>query len=205
MKIHPLLIAAAMLMSCSKNNDTVQPRSKTSTSLTAGKNEMVELMDKMMDDMHSGKSTGNVDADFAKMMIAHHKGAVEMSELLLKKGKDQQMLKLAEDIKSAQQPEIGEMQKHINADEQNSTPEFQQALHGSMSSMMSNKSADYGNIDLDFAAQMIPHHQSAVDMANVYLKYGKTAGLLELCKNIVTTQTAEIKQMQQWLNHQTGK
>ena len=31
----------------------------------------------------------------------------------------------------------------------------------------------YEDIDRNFAAQMIPHHQSAVDMAKVYLKYGQ--------------------------------
>lgn len=47
---------------------------------------------------------------------------------------------------------------------------------------------------------MIPHHQSAVDMAKVYLKYGKEKELLQLSEDIVKTQNAEITQFKDWLN-----
>lgn len=43
-------------------------------------NEMVQTMDKMMEGMHAMKGSGNNEVDFATMMIAHHKGAVAMSE-----------------------------------------------------------------------------------------------------------------------------
>ena len=46
---------------------------------------------------------------------------------------------------------------------------------------------------------MIPHRQSAVDMAKVYLKYGKEKELLQLCKDIVKTQNTEIAELKEWL------
>ena len=54
--------------------------------------------------------TGDSDVDFARGMIAHHKGAVEMARVVLKYGKDAEMKKLAEDIMKAQEPEIAFMQ-----------------------------------------------------------------------------------------------
>src|SRR5690606_14749305 len=77
---------ALMIFSCTESEKI--PANSGKISENSEKNEMVALMDRMMDDMHSDKPTGNIDADFANMMIAHHQGAVDMSQLLLEKGKD---------------------------------------------------------------------------------------------------------------------
>ncbi len=54
--------------------------------------------------------SGNADIDFAKGMIAHHKGAVDMAKVELEFGKDEEMRKLAEAIIAAQGPEIEQME-----------------------------------------------------------------------------------------------
>ncbi len=59
--------------------------------------------------MHTGMDiefTGNPDVDFAKGMIPHHQGAVEMAKIQLQYGKDAELRKLAEGIVSAQESEI---------------------------------------------------------------------------------------------------
>ena len=53
-----------------------------------------------------------------------------------------------------------------------------------------------GDVDRDFVAMMVPHHQGAVDMANAELKYGHNARLRRLARQIVATQQPEIKVMQ---------
>ena len=53
--------------------------------------------------------------------------------------------------------------------------------------------------EVRFLEGMIDHHQMALDMANDCLMKAKTDSVLTLCKNIITAQTAEIKQMQGWL------
>jgi uncharacterized protein (DUF305 family) len=57
------------------------------------------------------------------------------------------------------------------------------------------KTAMTGDIDRDFVALMIPHHESAVEMARVYLRHGKDEGLRRLAENVIASQEAEIRQM----------
>jgi hypothetical protein len=52
-----------------------------------------------------------------------------------------------------------------------------------------------GDIDRDFVALMIPHHQSAVEMAQTYLKHGQDPALRRLSENVIASQEAEIRQM----------
>ena len=47
-----------------------------------------------------------------------------------------------------------------------------------------------GDVDRDFVAMMVPHHQGAVDMAKAELKYGHNEQLRRLAREIVANAAA---------------
>jgi uncharacterized protein (DUF305 family) len=79
-------------------------------------------------------------------------------------------------------------------------PASTQAFKQNAANMMKNMSAApyIGDADADFVAHMIPHHQGAVEQAEVELKYGEDPQMRALAKNIVKAQKEEIAYMKQW-------
>lgn len=70
-------------------------------------------MDTMMRGMHVAPS-GNVDRDFAVMMIAHHQGAIDMALAELRHGRNERLRRIAQGIVVAQQQEIAAMRAVID-------------------------------------------------------------------------------------------
>src|SRR6202022_126137 len=52
-----------------------------------------------------------------------------------------------------------------------------------------------GDVDRDFVAMMVPHHQGAIDMAKAELKYGHNEQLRRIAQEIVVNQQQEIAVM----------
>jgi hypothetical protein len=65
-----------------------------------------------------------------------------------------------------------------------------------MSKMMNSMAAKpTGDVDTDFVAMMVPHHQGAIEMAIAVLRYGHNAQIRRLAQEIIVTQQQEIAVM----------
>ena len=73
---------------------------------------------------------------------------------------------------------------------------FAQENDAAMDRMMADMAiTPSGDVDRDFAAMMIPHHQGAIDMAQLELRYGKNAQLKLLAQESIVDQIQEITMM----------
>jgi hypothetical protein len=73
---------------------------------------------------------------------------------------------------------------------------FLAANHAAMSRMMDGMAVSpTGNIDADFSAMMIPHHQGAIEMAEAELRFGHNESLRRIAQEIIVDQQGEIAAM----------
>ncbi len=74
---------------------------------------------------------------------------------------------------------------------------FLAANSTAMDRMMRDMSAKpTGDVDRDFTAMMIPHHQGAIDMAQAELRWGHNEQLRRIAQEIIVEQQQEITAMQ---------
>ena len=72
--------------------------------------ELNSSMQTMHVAMASVEPSGNSDVDFVRLMLPHHRAAIEMARVQLLYGKDPKMRRLAQEIITDQQSEIELMQ-----------------------------------------------------------------------------------------------
>jgi uncharacterized protein (DUF305 family) len=68
-----------------------------------------------------------------------------------------------------------------------------------MMKMMMDMPKFTGDADIDFMKQMRPHHQAAIDMAQIVLKDGKNPDAKKLATAIIAAQNKEIMTIDTWL------
>ncbi|MFD4880588.1 DUF305 domain-containing protein [Streptomyces sp. NPDC058420] len=144
------------------------------------------------------------DVSFSQEMIQHHRQAVQMAGLAAGHASSAQVKSLASTIEGAQEPEIRTMSGWLTSwGEQ--VPQDMSGMGHDMSSstpgMMS--AADMGKLekasgaafDTLFLTMMVDHHKGAVSMARSEKADGAYDPAVELASDVITTQSAEIKQM----------
>jgi uncharacterized protein (DUF305 family) len=73
-------------------------------------------------------------------------------------------------------------------------------MMGAMDTMMQAMPMEStGMVDADFLLMMIPHHQSAIDMARVQLEQGQDEATRAMAQEIIDAQEAEIAEMRTML------
>lgn len=168
--------------------------------------DYTKSMTSMHNEMMVGMGYNDPDTAFAKGMLGHHRGAVDMAKIELKYGTDETMRKLAQDIIDSQQLEIDIINKwlasHPDAPKPKpNTEAMQKAYAKGMNTMHSDMMLGIAEpiSDMAFARGMLAHHIGAVDMAKVQLQYGADEEMRKLAQDIIDAQQPEIELMQSWI------
>ncbi len=209
--IAALLVSACFLQSCKNKNDSTEKNemdhamsdSSNSNSMNTNDMAMDKGMVKSMDNMKNRKMSGDVDADFANMMILHHQSAIDMSEAEVANGKDAEAKAMAQKMITMQKAEIASLQKFTSSNEttdakmdHNDSDELSKAMKSMMDKM--NAMQMTGDADKDFVMMMIPHHEGALTMAEHQAKHGKNAELKKMAQEMITDQEKEIAELKAW-------
>jgi uncharacterized protein (DUF305 family) len=142
------------------------------------------------------------DVMFAQMMIPHHEQAIEMSEMILKKqGVPAEVTALANRIKAAQGPEIEKMKGWLKDWNQSMQMPSGHGMDGMMGEddIAKLEAAQGKEAAKLFLTQMITHHEGAITMAKTESASGKNSDAVQLSKDIISAQEAEINEMRQLL------
>lgn len=199
MKKTVFVLGSAVIMlftACTKSNDNNQYLQPHDANL------MMDTMHAIMGRMEAMTMTNDPEIDFSKMMIIHHQGAINMSNVELQSGKNDSLKRTAQKIITEQQKEITQFQTILSSiSVDNMDMDYMMEQMEGMKKM--DKAMDVqlitGDIDNDFATLMILHHQGAIDDASGYLHHGNNAQLKTIANNIVKTQTMEIQELADWL------
>lgn len=149
----------------------------------------------------SGKT---FDIYWMSQMIAHHNTAVQMANSVLKNGKDAKTKKAAQDVVRAQSAEIKQM-THWLKSWYNAKPDPMQMemmntdMKPMMQAVMGGTKGMMGDADRNFLENMVPHHQSAVNMAKLARTKAVRPELKTFARGVITVQSKEIAQYQMWL------
>jgi uncharacterized protein (DUF305 family) len=149
------------------------------------------------------KPSGDVDHDFVAMMVPHHQGAVDMAEAELRYGHNERLRRISQEIVVTQEEEIATMRLALAGDTAprstgSEDAEFLAKTEPAMARMMAAMEIKpSGDVDHDFVAMMVPHHQGAVNMAEAELAYGHSEPLRRIAQEIIVGQQQEITAMRQ--------
>ena len=194
-----MLVAILALASCANSGSGQEQGSSESENDMQGMahgSESTDDTSEML--MENGEYS---DERFIDAMVPHHQGAIEMAQVALENAEHSEILALAEEIVAAQETEIGQL-KSIKQ-EQFGTSEVsmdmsKEEMEGMGMAMDPQELAIQEPFDKAFIDNMIPHHESAIEMAQVVLEESENPEIREIAGTIVDAQEREIEQMRSW-------
>jgi uncharacterized protein (DUF305 family) len=145
-------------------------------------------------------SPNAADFTYARMMITHHRQAIEMTALAADRAESRQVKRLAARIAAAQQPEVDSMEGWLKTNQGDTAGSGHD--HGTMPGMATKaqltrlRAAQGKAFDELFLKLMITHHQGAVTMAAEVLSDGNNVLVEEMANDVIAQQTSEIGRMQ---------
>lgn len=148
-------------------------------------------------------NAADADLQFIDGMIPHHEGAVSMARLALEEAEHAEISGMAEEIIAAQEAEIGQLRDWRTQWFAEAPPMTgMEGMHDMPGMTTTDEDLDMlraaDPFDAAFIDMMIPHHASAIEMAEQVLETTTRPEIREMAQAIIRTQQAEIDTMEMW-------
>lgn len=150
----------------------------------------------------SGQGRDYSDRAFLSSMIAHHEGAVNMADQLLRStpgSVNPTLARWAREIRKKQSEEIRNMRALLNTMGGLDKATYQE-MSQQMAGMMDQGQGLEPNVR--FVVLMLPHHAGAVEMALPALLYSDSGRIVHLAQDIIEERSEEIAELRDWLSQQ---
>lgn len=197
------------LVGCDSGSDDAKPAVSSGPSVIApgepGEDNRTLSAEEASRQRAEDDSPNSADVTYARMMIVHHAQALEMTDLVPDRAESPKIVKLAERIAAAQQPEIKMMKGWLKSHDKAERDEGHTHDHATMPGMATQaqlkqlRAAEGKAFDQLFLTLMIAHHQGAVTMATDVKGQGNNIAVEEMADDVVAQQTSEINRMRNLL------
>ncbi|MEU0945250.1 DUF305 domain-containing protein [Streptomyces canus] len=199
-------LAALILGGCDSDADPKSASATGPSMLVPGKpgeaNRTLSAQD--AEGQRADDDTPNsADVSYARMMIAHHSQALELTELAPQRAESAKLKALAQRISAAQGPEIEAMRAWLK--EYGQSEKSDAHAHARMPGMATEaqleklRAVKGKAFDKLFLSLMITHHEGAITMATDVKGQGNNVRIEEMADDVVAQQTSEINRMRNML------
>ncbi|HET9639339.1 MAG TPA: DUF305 domain-containing protein [Allosphingosinicella sp.] len=154
-------------------------------------------------EMHEAMASAvgsDVSDTWVRKMIAHHQGAVAITDSVVAEGGDPEVAAIARRMGAAQRREIEEMKRWVRKDAAPDPASARPYLASEKQMHEAMTAAGGADSSQAFLRQMIPHHQGAIAMSEIVLAQGRDERVADLARRIVADQGKEIGEMEAMLS-----
>ncbi|MGE5480124.1 MAG: DUF305 domain-containing protein [Chloroflexota bacterium] len=149
--------------------------------------------------------TNDPDKDFGEIAIDQHKVGIDMHQMVLDNGDEQNVKNMATKMKAADEKGIEEIKAILDKHETKADTklDFKKVVEKSftdaqlnMDETMENKIDNGADPDSVYLAMMIQHHKGELAIGKAYLMHGKDKALKAHVQKMTPVLQSDIKQMQ---------
>ncbi len=166
--------------------------------------EYNRILAQMASAMEDAALNASISGSFIRQMLPHHRAAIAMSENLLRYTTNLELQRIAQNIVTEQSRSIDDMLRiqRICANTRN-TPQSAARYAACVSSIMDTMLASMesaravNSIDCSFISEMIPHHEGAIAMSRLALRFPLCPGLVPILDAIIRSQSRGVRQLRQ--------
>jgi uncharacterized protein (DUF305 family) len=166
-------------------------------------NDIKEEMTDGIRDLKEMKMSGDINMDYADMLIRMNEAAVEIAEIQVKNGKTEEMRSMANKMVENHNKDISKLKNwKDNYKAKTGGAGNSSSLSQSVKNLETkvNASKLSNNVDTDFAELMKLNHLGAIELGQQYMKEGSDKDLKDFTKSMTESGSKEVKELDAWLS-----